>query len=264
MALISVVSPKGGVGKTTCVANLAYGIRRLGYRVVVVDFDAQNALRLHFAVPLNDGDGYVHDAVETDDWRTLARPVAEGVHLLAYGDVPREERRAFDRALEQPGFLERPMASLTATPGTVVIADLPPGDSNALWAVSRLADLRITVLLADSASVSLLPKVEDGHFYPEDVPAGSRHGYVLNQVDPRRRLNTQITDFIAQRHGSELLGLIHHDEAFPEANSRQRSVFEQAPNSRGAADISRCVARILEQLAEMDGTAVVEVPGGAS
>ncbi|UWN51868.1 Septum site-determining protein MinD [Alcanivorax sp. ALC70] len=48
MALISVDSPKGGVGKTTCAANLAYGIRRLGYRVAVIDFDPQNALRLHF------------------------------------------------------------------------------------------------------------------------------------------------------------------------------------------------------------------------
>lgn len=264
MALISVVSPKGGVGKTTCVANLAYGIRRLGYRVVVVDFDAQNALRLHFGVPLGDGDGYVHDAVETDDWRTLTRPVADGVYLLAYGDVPREERKRFELALEQPGFLDRPMASLTSTPGTVVIADLPPGDSNALWAVSRLSDLRITVLLADSASVSLLPRVSEGLFYPQDVPEGSEHGYVLNQVDPRRRLNTEITEFMEQRLSTDLLGLIHHDEAFPEANSRQRSVFDQAPNSRGAMDVRRCVARIMEKLAEMDGTAVVEVPGGAS
>lgn len=263
MALISVVSPKGGVGKTTCVANLAYGIRRLGYRVVVVDFDPQNALRLHFGVPLSDGAGYVHDAIGTDDWRALAKPVAEGIQLLAYGDVPRAERKRFEQALEQPGFLDRPMASLTATPGTVVIADLPPGDSSALWAISRLADLRITVLLADSASVSLLPKVAEGQFYPNDVPSESRHGYVLNQVDPRRRLNTEITEFMERHHGGELLGLIHHDEAFPEANARQRSVFEQAPNSRGALDSGHCVARVLEQLAEIDGTDVVEVPGGA-
>lgn len=262
MALISVVSPKGGVGKTTCVANLAYGIRRLGYRVMVVDFDPQNALRLHFGVPLNDGQGYVHGALNGDDWRPFARPVADGLHLLAYGDVPRVASKRFEQALEQPRFLDRPMASLAGS-GTVVIADLPPGDSSALWAISRLADLRITVLLADSASVSLLPKVARGQFYPSDVPSGSRHGYILNQVDPRRRLNTEITDFMEQRHGDELLGLIHHDEAFPEANARQRSVFEQAPNSRGAADMERCVARVVEQLAEMDGTNVLEVPGGA-
>ena len=263
MALISVVSPKGGVGKTTCVASLAYGIRRLGYRVAIIDFDPQNALRLHFGVPLSDGDGFVHAAVDQDDWRPLARNVADGVQLLAYGTVPRFERQVFDRALEEPGFLARPMASLASTPGTVVIADLPPGDSSALWAVARLADLRLTVMLADSASVSLLPRLEEGDFFPEDVPAGSRHGFILNQVDPRQRLNTEIREFMERRHGDALLGMIHRDEAFPEANARQRSVFEQAPNSRGASDFKRCVQRVLQQLAEIDGTAV-EVPGGAS
>ncbi|MBL7249485.1 cellulose biosynthesis protein BcsQ [Alloalcanivorax marinus] len=263
MALISVDSPKGGVGKTTCAANLAYGIRRLGYRVAVIDFDAQNALRLHFGVSLTDGAGYVHSAVDQDDWRPLARSVGDGIQLLPYGEVPRFERQVFDRALEEPGFLNRPLGSLASTPGTVVIADLPPGDSSALWAVSRLADLRITVLLADSASLSLLPRVESGDFFPEDVPAGSRHGFILNQVDPRQRLNTEVKEIMERRHGSELLGEIHRDEAFPEANARQRSVFEQAPHSRGAADMKQCVNRVLQQLAEIGGTAV-EVPGGAS
>ena len=78
-----------------------------------IDFDPQNALRLHFGVPLSDGDGFVHAAVDQDDWRPLARNVADGVQLLAYGTVPRFERQVFDRALEEPGFLARPMASPT-------------------------------------------------------------------------------------------------------------------------------------------------------
>ena len=263
MALICVDSPKGGVGKTTCAANLAYGIRRLGYRVAVIDFDPQNALRLHFGVSLADGAGYVHGAVDQEDWRPLGRSVADGIQLLSYGEVPRHERQVFDRAMQEPDFLKRPLGSLASTPGTVVVADMPPGDSDALWAVSRLADLRITVLLADSASLSLLPRLESGDFFPQDVPAGSRHGFILNQVDPRQRLNTEVKEIMERRHGAELFGEIHRDEAFPEANARQRSVFEQAPHSRGAADMKQCVNRVLQELAEIGGTAV-EVPGGAS
>ena len=48
MPAISVCSPKGGVGKTTVVANLAYAFSRAGTKVVVIDFDPQNALRLYF------------------------------------------------------------------------------------------------------------------------------------------------------------------------------------------------------------------------
>lgn len=263
MALICVVSPKGGVGKTTCVASLAYGLRGLGYRVVVADFDSQNALRLHFGMDLEDGRGFVRGSLASEDWQSMAVVTDAGIKLLPYGFVERPERQAFERALAQPAFLERGLASLSNAPGTIVIADLPPGDSSALEAVSRLADLRLTVLLADSASVSLLPRVEEGHFYPDSVPAHSRHGYILNQVDPRRRLNNEITDFMAQRHGDSLFGLIHRDEALAEANARQMSVFDYAPNARATEDLKACVQRVVHELGEIEGTAV-ESPRGYS
>lgn len=60
MPVISVCSPKGGVGKTTIVANLAYSFARSGTKVVVVDFDPQNALRLYFGMPLNDERGFIN------------------------------------------------------------------------------------------------------------------------------------------------------------------------------------------------------------
>ena len=46
------VMGKGGVGKTTLVANLAVALRRRGRQVTAVDFDSQNALRFHEPGPL--------------------------------------------------------------------------------------------------------------------------------------------------------------------------------------------------------------------
>jgi Mrp family chromosome partitioning ATPase len=59
MPLVCVCSPKGGVGKTTMTANLAYALARAGAKFWLWILMCQNALRLHFGVPLSDSRGYV-------------------------------------------------------------------------------------------------------------------------------------------------------------------------------------------------------------
>ena len=42
MNLVYLTSPKGGTGRTTLTANLAFALQRLGHQVVVLDLDVQN------------------------------------------------------------------------------------------------------------------------------------------------------------------------------------------------------------------------------
>ena len=48
--IISVINHKGGVGKTTCTANIGAGLNTLEKRVLVVDTDPQASLTRHFGV----------------------------------------------------------------------------------------------------------------------------------------------------------------------------------------------------------------------
>lgn len=50
MRRIAVINQKGGVGKTTTVANLGVALSRLGQRVLLVDLDPQAHLSLHLGV----------------------------------------------------------------------------------------------------------------------------------------------------------------------------------------------------------------------
>ena len=84
MPLICVCSPKGGVGKTTLAANLAYSLARTGSKVLALDFDVQNALRLHFGVPLND------DMVFFDDENVVHRIVTGEEHGFHEGSSLRK------------------------------------------------------------------------------------------------------------------------------------------------------------------------------
>ncbi len=246
MPLICVTSPKGGVGKTTLVANLAVALRTLGWRTVAIDFDVQNALRLHFGVPFHNRDGYVSHALHTPDWSQLIRMTPSGVGLLAYGTVDNAQRRAFENALaDDPALLPRALKTLLSMPDCVIVADTPPGPSDALEALDRILDMRVAVLLPDATSVSLLPGILDRSSAGVDVAARAKPLFVvLNQVDRRSRLNADVTDFIKQQAGAALTGLIHRDEFLAEAVASRRSVLDYAPSSLGAQGIGALAQRI--------------------
>ena len=132
MPLICVCSPKGGVGKTTLAANLAYSLARTGSKVLALDFDVQNALRLHFGVPLNDERGYVAKALELHDWSQCVLSAGSNIFVLPYGEVSEAQRQAFDEQLtHNDHFLQRGLSALLNYPGLITIADMPPGPSPA-------------------------------------------------------------------------------------------------------------------------------------
>lgn len=250
MCIICIASPKGGVGKTTMAANIAYAIQRLGHRVIVIDFDNQNAVRLHFGMPLSDSSGYVEFFHTKTDWSQLLKESDSGVRFLPYGRVSKHQIEAYEQKLRSdPDFLISRLQPLLNQPDTVIIADLPPGPSAALQALSLLEPMIINVLLADSASLSVLPEIESGEFYGES--AKSRTYFLLNQIDMRSQLNREITEFLNKRLSASLLGIVHRDEAVPEANASQTSVFRYARASSVAADIdniARNIHRILPVL----------------
>ncbi len=248
MPLICVTSPKGGVGKTTMSANLAFALQRLGHPVVVVDFDVQNALRLHLGIALNDERGFVAHAPHQPNWSRLSLTTQSGIRVLPYGSCSPQATRLFEQLLrERPNMLTEGLADFLAVPGLMVIADTPPGPTPALEALDRIADYRIAVLLADSGSIAQLPRIEQGDFYSHTRNDLDMVGYIVNQVDRRRRLNQDVTEFLRARLGPQLLGLVHRDEALAEALATQQTVFTFEPAAAATHDIDQIARRLAQR-----------------
>lgn len=249
MPLIVFASPKGGVGKTTMAANIADALRRNGRRVLVVDFDPQNTLRLHFGVPLSDGAGFLANLPKRPDWRNVARQTASGVMLLPHGAIDIRGALGLSSAIERdPELLAAPMRAILADPGLVVIADTPPGPSHALNLLAPMASLVVAVLLADATSAALVPEIDNGRFLGQGTMAAlfaGRLRVLLNGVDPNARLSRAAAETVARHLGPRLLGAVARDEAVAEALAAQRLILDISPNSQAAEDL-REVARGIE------------------
>ena len=113
MPLLCVASPKGGVGKTTLAANLAWELARAGKQVMALDLDPQNALRLHFGMKLQNGHGVMPIMRQERHWKLALQQTPSSVLLLPHGRVePRcghaqHDRRSALHAGQHHGDLHR-------------------------------------------------------------------------------------------------------------------------------------------------------------
>lgn len=251
MVVIPVISSKGGVGKTTVTANLCTELAQRGRQVLAIDLDPQNALRFHIASePQACDTGLVEAATGLMPWARAIRPAHGGVMLLPFGDVDDERQIAFEQQLARsPGWLAETLARFGLPPDMLVVLDTPPGPSVYLQQALRAAHFSVVAVLADAGSFATLPIVErilDKYARPRADYFGT--GYVVNQVDPGKRLNHDVFEMLRQKLRPDLLGVLHLDQAVPEALASAVPVQRYAPMSQATQDIASCTERLLERV----------------
>lgn len=239
MPVISVCSPKGGVGKTTLAANLANVFSQAGTRVIAIDFDPQNALRLYFGIPLNEDRGLISLFAEDPgaSWVDGVVNVGQNLFVLPFGRSNTSMRKSLDEILIEGTYLTQVQKALFDNPDVLVIADFAPGYSDALKAIADVTDISIIPLVADASSVSLYETLENDELI--DGPLNYKLGYriVLNCVDNRIKLNREVQDFARTNFKDKLLGMVHQDTSVVEAAAMQRSISAFNQNSSAAFDI---------------------------
>jgi cellulose synthase operon protein YhjQ len=248
MPVICFASPKGGVGKTTLVANVAGQLARSGKRVIALDLDPQNAIRLHFGIALQDAHGFITTLGRQPDWRNGLRPTSSGVSILLHGGVDLKAANQLSADLARtPALLADPVRQIAAEPDTWLIVDTAPGPTSSLSATLPFVSLLVVVLLVDSASISLIPTIESGAAFGTDnqVP----WGVVLNQFDSRTRLGPVIANGAARHLQKRLLGTIYRDESVVEAAAAQKLASDYAPSGKAAHDIAALTGEIVARLA---------------
>jgi len=83
---ITVVSTKGGVGKTTIAANLAGFLADLGKRVLLVDADVQPALSSYYPIRCESSGGVFQLLIGGDTENVISRTVLPHVDLIVSND----------------------------------------------------------------------------------------------------------------------------------------------------------------------------------
>ncbi len=251
MTVIAVISPKGGVGKTTVAVNLASSLAARGKIVRLLDLDPQNALRLHMGSDPGDANGHIHQTLQQSSWYYAEYDSAYGVSFIPYGRASEVERITFEAHLSRtPNWLRDNLAVLGGEAGGLTIIDTPPGPSVYVQQALSIANLVLVVMIPDAGSYATLNSIEGLlDYYCADRPDFKGSYYVLNQFDAEHPLNRDIQTVMQNQLGERLApATIHRDEALSEALAFQQTVGTYAPHSQAVEDLERLTDWLLRRI----------------
>lgn len=252
MKVVTVMSAKGGVGKSTLSANLGCALHLLGRPVLVVDFDSQNSLRFHFSFNRLKQKGIAHSIEDDTDWREIVELTSSGLGFLSYGVCDEEQIQRFEGKLrDEPQWLQRKLGEMGLSKETVVMIDTPPGSTEYLRHALLNSHIVVAVTLPDAGSYTTLPQLKYLiETYCLSNPFLLGYGIVINQVDQSKQLSKDMRRVILDMFKDHLIGEVHLDQSLSEALAYGQSIFQYSPHSESAHDIRLCAEWIEKKLAQ--------------
>ncbi|MDH3599812.1 MAG: ParA family protein [Candidatus Tectomicrobia bacterium] len=239
---IAVINQKGGVGKTTSVANIGTGLKILEKKVLLVDFDAQAHLTYSLGLEPDDLKYVVYNLLNAEAEIDDVLIGQDGISLLPSSiDLSAAEIK-FANTAGKETLLKSVLDKVTGY--DFIIVDCPPNlgllTVNALAAVQEV----FVPMQAEALSIRGLNKISDMvEKVRQTVNSDLRiTGIILNQFDRRLKLHNQVRDNL-QRYFSDVLfqTSIRKNISLAEAPGFGQSIFDYAPRSHGAADyLSLC------------------------
>jgi chromosome partitioning protein len=226
-ATISVLSLKGGTGKTTTVRTLADVLRRLDLDVLVIDLDPQGNLSDYFDVPPDASptiadvlSGEAKAGAATHDGIIPASPILAEVERSLSGKMGRELvlRKALKDARKQHDviLIDSPPALGLLTVNGLVAAD---------WALVS-SEAQYFALQGVEGALEVVEQAKE--YYNDDL---EWLGVVLNIADMRTVHSREAYESLKEHFGDKVFEtVIRSSIAYAESAERAKSILDHRPD----------------------------------
>jgi ATP-binding protein involved in chromosome partitioning len=145
--IIAIASGKGGVGKSTCSANLACALTHLGAKVGLLDCDIYGP-----SIPLMMG---VHEKPTVSASEQLVPPIAHGVKVMSIGLLLNDDQPVIWRGPMITKTIQQFLLAVAWDDLDFLLVDLPPGTGDAQLSLCQTVPLDGGVIVTTPQEASL-------------------------------------------------------------------------------------------------------------
>ena len=235
---IAFVSPLGGSGQTTIVANVASLWSAIGRPCLALDLCAQNGLGAHLGLTHSTPDGWAAPALAGQWWAQAALENSAGVCFLPFGSGPQAQTTsaALNRMLEDdPRWLATQLQSIALEENSLVLLDVPQWPQPMAAQALACADLVVVCLDASPRSVRLQAQLQA---LLAQAPAGAGLALLATRFSPLRDSQCSALETL-QQQWPDLLSpyVLHEDENASAALEAGSCVTAYAPQAQSAHDL---------------------------
>jgi chromosome partitioning protein len=233
--VISIVNHKGGVGKTTSALNIGDGLNRLGYKVLLIDLDAQGNLTQGMGIA--DINNTIYTALRGIT-ALIDVKVKDGLHIIPSNiDLSGAEAELYIEHNREYKLKEL-IAPIRAKYDYIII-DCPP--SLGLLTINSLV-ASDKVLIPLQAQYLALQGLRELLKIVDKIRQRLNKrlkvmGIFITQFNKRKVLNRDVANYMRE-HFKELIldTMIRENIALAESPAHGLSIFDYEPTSNGAED----------------------------
>ncbi len=207
--VLSFISQKGGVGKTTSAVNLAACFALSGHRVLLVGTDPQCGVSRSFGYTPDRLRGGLRDVILSGlSLDEVAHPTElDGLRIVVPDVWTLPEEQQYRKLMEErPDALAAAVHASSPEYDTILI-DCPPGFGVETQASLRASDAYLVPVQAEElcrASLDRLLRFVD-EFAAHHCPRLQREGLFLTMTDHRTRMSRRVADLLDDEFGPDLL-----------------------------------------------------------
>lgn len=243
--IVAIANCKGGCGKTTTAVNVAAELAARGFRVALVDLDAQGHSSLALGARGERVAVTAHDLLTGASAGPLIRRA--GIDIL-----PADPEFRMPSPAPRVRALAESLAPLAAR-YDVTLLDTPPALDLPLIAALAAAHRALTPTQLTPLARDGVMRFSQAFFYASTQlnPDLASFAVVPVQVDLRTRVQqVALARLIADFGPERMFALVRHDTALAEAFESARPIRAFRPGSRGAADYAGLTDRIVAEWLE--------------